>query len=120
MAEIPEKIRGVIDNYLRDLSSEIPIEKAVLFGSYAKGNYNKESDIDIAVFSDYFKNIERVEGIKYLLKKARKYRDVDLEPIPFTKKDYYESDGFTQKIITTGIEIKLRYTRWSSWLNQIN
>jgi predicted nucleotidyltransferase len=105
MAEIPKDIRKIIENYLKDLSSEIDIDKAILFGSYAKGNYNSDSDIDLAVFSDAFKNVERVEGIKYLLKKARKYRGYDIQPISFTKQDYQEGIGIVKEVLKTGIEV---------------
>lgn len=107
MVKIPENIRQVIVDYLRDLSLEIPIEKAILFGSYAKGKYDNDSDIDLAIFSDYFKDMNRVEGIKYLLKRARKYRGIDLEPISFTKEDYEERVGFAEEVIRHGIEFKL-------------
>jgi len=65
MVKIPENIRQVVEDYLRDLSSEIPIERAFLFGSYAKGTYDKDSDIDLAIFSDNFLDMKRVESIKY-------------------------------------------------------
>lgn len=107
MAKIPDNIRTVVEEYLRDLSLEIPIEKAILFGSYAKGNYDSDSDIDLAIFSDYFKNIDRVEGIKYLLKKARRYRGVDLQPISFTNEDYLERIGFVEEVLKTGIEVNI-------------
>ena len=107
MAKIPENIKNIIEDYLRDLDSEIKIEKAVLFGSYAKGTYDKDSDIDLAIFSDYFKDMNRVEGIKYLLKKARKYRGIDLEPISFTKQDYEERIGFVNEVLKDGIELNV-------------
>ncbi|MFA5575697.1 MAG: nucleotidyltransferase domain-containing protein [Tissierellaceae bacterium] len=105
MVEIPENIRIIIENYLKDLSSEIDIDKAILFGSYAKGNYDADSDIDLAIFSDSFKEMERVESIKYLLKRARKYRGVDLQPISFTKQDYAEGVGIVEEVLKTGIEV---------------
>ncbi len=71
MVKVPENIRDIVQEYLKDLSSEIKIDKAILFGSYAKGNYNVDSDIDLAIFSDLFRNMDRIESIKYLLKKAR-------------------------------------------------
>lgn len=105
MAGIPENIRTIVESYLKDLSYEFEIDKAFLFGSYTKGNYGVDSDIDVAIFSDYFKNKERVESIKFLLKKARKYRGVDLQPISFTKEDYEERLGIVEEIINTGFEI---------------
>ncbi len=105
MAGIPENIRTIVESYLKDLSYEFEIDKAFLFGSYTKGNYGVDSDIDVAIFSDYFKNKERVESIKFLLKKARKYRGVDLQPISFTREDYEERLGIVEEIINTGFEI---------------
>ncbi len=105
MAEIPENIRKVLINYLKDLSTEIDIDKAILFGSYAKGNYGVDSDIDLAIFSDSFRGMERVESIKYLLRKARKYRGIDIQPISFTKQDYEERIGIVGEVLKTGIEL---------------
>lgn len=105
MAKIPENIISIVDDYLKDLSLEIQIEKAFLFGSYAKGYYGVDSDIDLAIFSDSFKDMDRIESIKYLLKKARKYKDIDLQPISFTKKDYEERLGIVEAVLKKGIEV---------------
>ncbi len=105
MVKIPENIRNIVEDYLKDLSSEIQIDKAVLFGSYAKGNYDLDSDIDLAIFSDSFKDMDRIESIKYLLKRARKYRGTDLQPISFTIQDYEEKLGIVEEVLNTGIEV---------------
>ncbi|NLJ77757.1 MAG: nucleotidyltransferase domain-containing protein, partial [Tissierellia bacterium] len=82
-------------------------DRAFIFGSYAKGNYNENSDIDLAIFSEAFKDMDPVEGIKFLLKRARKYADVDLQPIAFTKEDYDEPLGIVEDILETGIELHI-------------
>ena len=105
MAEIPENIINIVEDYLEDLSLEIQIDKVVLFGSYAKGNYGVDSDVDLAIFSDSFKDMDRIESIKYLLKKARKYKGIDLQPISFTKKDYEEKMGIVEDVLKTGVEV---------------
>ena len=104
MAQIPEKIMREIEDYIRQLKKEISIDKVILFGSYAKGNYHKDSDVDLAIFSDYFDGMRRVDGIDYLLLRAMEY-DIDLEPIPFTKSDYNEKSGFAREVLKEGIEI---------------
>jgi predicted nucleotidyltransferase len=49
-----DSINDIFKNYL--------IEKAVIFGSRAKGNYKDGSDIDIALFGDVdFKNILEIK-----------------------------------------------------------
>lgn len=105
MVKIPENIRDIVEEYLKDLSLEIKIDKAILFGSYAKGDYSVDSDIDLAIFSDSFKDMDYIESIKYLLKKARKYRGVDLQPIAFTNQDYEDGLGIVEDVLRTGIEV---------------
>ena len=51
--------------------------------------------------------MDPVEGIKFLLKRARKYADVDLQPIAFTKEDYDEPLGIVEDILETGIELHI-------------
>lgn len=65
MVKIPEAISEFIAEYLNDLRQEIPVEKAVLFGSYAKGNYRKDSDVDLAIFSDFFKSMNGFMGLAF-------------------------------------------------------
>lgn len=109
MVEIPENIINIIEDYLQSLSSEIQIDKAILFGSYAKGNYDSNSDIDLAIFSDSFKDMNRIESIKYLLKRARRYRGIDLQPISFTSQDYEERLGIVEEVLKTGIELPINH-----------
>jgi predicted nucleotidyltransferase len=106
MDRIPESVQKVIEDYIYSLSKQIPIEKVVLFGSYAKGNTHKDSDVDIAIFSDYFKDMSRVDGIYLLLLHAMDY-DIDLEPQPFTMDEYAEPDGLVKEILSYGIELQL-------------
>jgi predicted nucleotidyltransferase len=93
-----------VEEYVRRISQLIPVEKAVLFGSYAKGTYDEGSDVDLAIFSDHFERMDRVEGITFLLTHAMDY-DIDLEPVAFTAKEYSHPEGIVDEIIKTGVEI---------------
>ena len=106
MDKIPQSIQIIIEDYLTELSKIIPIQKAILFGSYAKGTTHRYSDVDIAIFSDYFKGMSRVDGIHFLLLSAMDY-DMDIEPQSFTMDDYYEPVGLVEEILKTGIELEL-------------
>ncbi|HEY5560204.1 MAG TPA: nucleotidyltransferase domain-containing protein [Clostridiaceae bacterium] len=108
MDKIPESIQKIVEDYIDKLSRQISIDKVILFGSYAKGNTHKDSDVDIAIFSDYFKSMSRVDGIHFLLLRAMDY-DIDLEPQPFTMDEYKDPVGLVQDILKTGIEIPFRY-----------
>jgi predicted nucleotidyltransferase len=104
MDRIPESIQKIINDYIRKLNKKIVIDKAILFGSYAKGTPHKYSDVDLAIFSDYFKNMNRIDGLYFLLLNAVDY-EIDLEPQPFTMDDYRQPVGIVKEIIETGIEI---------------
>lgn len=104
MGAIPQEVLGVTTDYINKLKRQIPVEKVVLFGSYAKGTYNKDSDVDIAVFSSAFDNMSRLEGLTFLLMQALEYK-IDIQPQPYTMTDYVEHSGLVDEILKTGIEI---------------
>jgi predicted nucleotidyltransferase len=106
MAEIPDNIRSALSDYIRKLSREIEVKSAILFGSYATGAWNDESDIDIAIFSDDFSSMGRVEAINFLLKKALPYK-LDIQPLAYDGHDLVnEHDNpFIHEILTTGIKV---------------
>ena len=104
MVEIPDKVRETIERYILLLrSNNIPIKSLYLYGSYAKGNYQKYSDIDIALISEVF------EGVRILDRK--KIREVtlqvssEIEVIPFNPEDFTLENPFAREIIETGIKI---------------
>lgn len=65
--------------------SGIPVSNAILFGSYAKGNENIDSDIDIAIVSSKFGR-DNLKEMMFLRKLALKI-DSQIEPIPFSTDD---------------------------------
>jgi len=61
----------LIKNFLKDRN--ITVDRIIVFGSCAKGNYTKDSDLDIAVISrdfnekDVFQRAEMLKGFKWAL-----------------------------------------------------
>lgn len=104
MDSIPKPIQQILNDYVEKISKQIPIKKVIVFGSYAKDSFRSDSDIDIAVFSDYFNTMSRVDGIMYLLMEASDY-DIDIEPHAFTVYDYNNPLGIVEEIIKTGVEL---------------
>ena len=63
---ITDDRKHVIENIKAVMSSFPTIKSAFIFGSYAKGNYNRFSDIDIMIdcgIDEYFEIVERLESI---------------------------------------------------------
>lgn len=79
-------IQKIAKKYVQNVqNSGVPVINAYLFGSYAKGNNHKDSDIDICIVSNVFSN----DYIKEAVKLRSLAFDIDnrIEPIPFTELD---------------------------------
>jgi predicted nucleotidyltransferase len=64
-----KKVKRIIKEYLKELKPHIKIEKVLLFGSFAKRKFHKDSDIDLIIISPDFKKIEFMERLIWLSKK---------------------------------------------------
>jgi len=74
-----------IENYLKLIQKKYKlIEKAYLFGSFARGNENPDSDIDLALASQV---------------------DSRIEPHPISKAEFDSGNPFAVEIRRTGIPI---------------
>lgn len=103
-----KKIEGlageIIDKYLKILKeNNVPLYQVYVYGSFAKGNYNEHSDIDIAIFYDN-DDIDIFEEDVKLFKMTKKV-DLRIEPHSFKKSDLDEPDPFIDEIIKKGIRI---------------
>ena len=104
MAQLPDKVKNTIDSYLQALSrNDIPIKEAILFGSYAGGNYQEWSDIDIALVSDIFEG-NRIDD-KDKIRKITLSVSSEIEVIPFSPNDFNLQNPFVKEILTTGIRL---------------
>ncbi|QRR02356.1 nucleotidyltransferase domain-containing protein [Dyadobacter sandarakinus] len=75
--------------YVRFVRQSYPVSKAFLFGSFAKGNFHADSDIDVAMVLDYSNDI--IETQIDMMKLRRKI-DLRIEPHPFTFGDFQLSN----------------------------
>ncbi|MBW1615927.1 MAG: nucleotidyltransferase domain-containing protein [Deltaproteobacteria bacterium] len=104
MPPLPLKIKNRIEKYLNLLiKNNIPIKEAVLFGSYAKGNYNKWSDIDIALVSDIFTG-DRIAD-KDKIRSLTLSVSSEIEVLPFSPADFNLHNPFAKEILKTGIKL---------------
>ncbi len=100
---INKDIVDSVNRFIEELRKHYTITAVILFGSYAKGTANKDSDIDIAIISDDFDDIYDCMA---LLMGMTWDIDARIEPHPIKKKDFDEvSDYFIKEVIDTGIKV---------------
>jgi len=97
--------QSIIDTaklYIQKIPDSMELKKAYLFGSYAKGNEHKDSDIDIAVvigkMDDFF-------SIQMELMRLRRTIDLRIEPHPIWEGDFNMQNPFAFEVHNTGIEL---------------
>ncbi len=100
-----EALNDVIKNYVADVKTAIPIDRAFLFGSHAKGSATEQSDIDLCFFSGNFENLSMMDIMRPLFRLARKYRGIDIEPLGFPTSELGRDNPFVKEIVRTGIEV---------------
>ena len=82
----------------------IHYNRVILFGSYARNQAHKWSDIDLALVSDDFSN-HRLDNTHKISKALTKFCEIEAHTYPTL---YFEDgDPFTETIKKTGIEIPL-------------
>jgi uncharacterized protein len=102
---IPQKVKKAIQDYIQYLKKEgLPIEKVILYGSYAKGKTHRWSDVDICIISSGFK-----KGMNPLVYLWTKKRDKDIEamiaPVGFHPRDFVDESPLVWEIKKTGIKV---------------
>lgn len=91
---ITEYINRVRENYA-------DFEGAYVFGSYAQGNYNADSDIDLALIFKSLGDLQRFNIQVQLILLASRI-DNRIEPHPISHDDFYSQNPFAAEIKRTG------------------
>jgi len=100
-----EAVNQLVKSYANDVRRVLPVNKVLLFGSYAQGTATEQSDIDICFFLDSFGGKRRVDILKELLGLMRKYKGIFFEPTAFLTAEMQNDNPFVKEILRTGKEI---------------
>ena len=103
--KLSKKITVQVQRYIAILKKDkLPIQKILVYGSYAKGTPHKWSDIDIGIISPNFSDDRFEERIK--LMRIGDEIDTAIEPHPFTPEDFEDKYySLAQEVKKTGIKI---------------
>jgi predicted nucleotidyltransferase len=105
MALDATSIIDIIKDYVNDVRRVFSVDKAVLFGSYAKWTTDAQSDIDICFFLDNYGGKRRLDIIEELLGLID--NGEYFEPIVFPTSEIQNDNPFVKEILRTGVEIDL-------------
>ena len=96
------EIIKIVQEYIRAVKSKFSLQKAILFGSYAKGDFMPDSDIDIALILNGRGDMIQTQ---IDLMKLRRKIDLRIEPHPFASNDFNSSNPVVSEIMKYGIEV---------------
>ena len=98
----------LIQDFLKDRN--ITVDGIIVFGSYAKGNYTKDSDLDMAVISrdfsgkDVFQKVQMLKGLRWAL--VEKF-EFSFDIVPVSLKQWQESSSLVVDFIKEGEALSL-------------
>ena len=95
-----KQARKLVEDYAKIVVENMMVNKIILYGSYARGDYRKGSDIDVAVIvpkSSISKDI--LEDMAKLFK-LRRNISTDIEPILIIGEE--DTSGFLENISEYG------------------
>lgn len=98
-----QEVLNVANKYAAVVKSKYELVRIILFGSYAKGNFNEDSDIDIAVI---LKDYSNLRDIQLDLMRLRRKIDSRIEPHPFREKEFEISNPIVNEIMKYGQDLK--------------
>lgn len=89
-----------IDEYCQEVVSRLNPQAVILFGSFASGDINEASDIDIVVIADF--QMSFLDRIKLLLDLNRS--DLPIEPVGYTRQEFERMKQVGNPFITEVVD----------------
>lgn len=113
------------DNILKSIKSSVhssePEAKIILYGSFARGDNRKDSDMDIIILLDKDQvSREDEKKVKYPLYDIEFDSGQVISPLVFSRKDWetrHKATPFYQNVISEGIEL-WEILKEQTWLNK--
>ncbi|MEM3506372.1 MAG: nucleotidyltransferase domain-containing protein [Candidatus Bathyarchaeia archaeon] len=100
--ERSEEVFRKIESYAKEVIKELNPKLIILFGSFASGEINEGSDIDILVVADFKEDF--LERIKILMNLNR--FSIPIEPIGYTEEEFEEmrkrNSLFVEEVLKKG------------------
>ncbi|MBU4486449.1 MAG: nucleotidyltransferase domain-containing protein [Candidatus Delongbacteria bacterium] len=103
MTKIPEEVTKIKEIIV----SSFNVNKIFLFGSYAKGNFNDNSDFDICIITDDSKR--KLDLLRLIRKKVYNYISIPMDMLIYRSDEFEERadklDSIEREIRQNGIKL---------------
>lgn len=101
--DMPKEIQILLSDLVPRICSQDSVASVILFGSYSKGTYSRQSDIDIAVFiHDWTPSIHAL--YRTLSKLCTQY-NADIQLQVFYEEELDDPVGIIEEIVCYGKDI---------------
>jgi predicted nucleotidyltransferase len=94
----------IAEKYVDAICLKYDVRRAIMFGSFAKGTFHRDSDIDVAIV---IKDVDDIIDTQIDLMKLRRGIDNRIEPHPFIFADFNRANPVVNEILKSGVEIRL-------------
>ena len=87
MSNIPENINDIIEEFVKEVNEilENRMKKIILYGSYARGDFKEDSDIDIMILTDLsdeeiYEYFVKISDVAYDIEEKNNF-DISISPL---------------------------------------
>jgi predicted nucleotidyltransferase len=94
----------IAQRYIDEVRARYDISRALLFGSFAKGNYHIDSDIDIAII---FKNVNNLFDTQVELMQLRSNSNLQIEPHAFRESEFISDNPLAYEVMQNHVELSV-------------
>lgn len=109
---MPEQIRTALNQYVRKIKEIYgdALQKVILYGSYARGDFNADSDIDIMILVNASDEeiIEKKLAISDMTYDVNDLHDMEIMPIVKNAEHFFKwvrAYPFYNNVINEGVEL---------------
>jgi len=100
-------VKLIIKKYRQELAKlDIEVKQVILYGSYARGDFRRDSDIDLVVVSDNFKGKNLRERLEILgIAAVRIMKPIEAYGVTSREMKSTSAAGFLREAISSGIRL---------------
>jgi len=96
-AYIKETLEELLDEVVSSITSKFPEAEVILFGSYARGDYTLDSDLDFCVLVPEFTD-HRLEMVTDIRQTLRRGFPLPKDILLYTKSDFAEQSQYPSRL----------------------